>query len=408
MQALYPQLYETPDRPIKIANRIEFGRNEWLRCQKIKSLIRSGNLIAIGKIMNAAWQESGSLYGIRTDAMDVVATIVKSVNGVYGVKVMGAGFGGSLLALVDDGALSTLSAVLKKESFSGSTSGEMLVHGVGRGLHYVDVVQSDQWDGSACLAAIILCGGKGSRMHKQGVETHKPLLPIDGIPSTKLVIERLQNRFGFEQIIVVVPPERVAEYEVVLDDEIEIKIQPVALGTGDAVHSILSHIDDNIEHLLVTFGSQPLVRDSTLAVSLKHHIDGNFSMTLPTTKTKNPYAPLIRDENGVVTGSLETHLDGVEVPGFGETNIGAYWVTKSALDKTLNQLWNQKWDEELGQYRTVSGELGFPNEMVNALVTSGSGVDGLAISDPEEVIGIKTPNHLEIIEQIEARRRRWD
>jgi bifunctional N-acetylglucosamine-1-phosphate-uridyltransferase/glucosamine-1-phosphate-acetyltransferase GlmU-like protein len=131
-------------------------------------------------------------------------------------------------------------------------------------------------------------------------------------------------------------------------------------------------------------------------------------MTLPTSKTKNPYAPLVRDEDGFVSSSLETHLDGAEAPEFGETNIGAYWVMRSTLDETLNQLWNQKWNENTGKYRTISGELGFPNEMVNALVEAGIRVDGLAVSDPEEMIGIKTPDHLDIIEQIEARRRRWD
>ena len=408
MQTLYPQLYDTPDRPMKIADRIQFGRNEWLRCQEMKPLISSGNLTGIGKIMDAAWQESGSLYGIRTDAMDAVANVVKSVNGVYGVKVMGAGFGGNLLALIENASLSKLANKLEKAGSSGLASGVMMVHGVGRGLHFVDAFSSHEWNGNEELAAIILCGGKGTRMRNQGVETHKPLLPINGVPSTKLVIERLQNKFEFKQIIVVVPPERVGEYEAVLDDDVEIRVQPVALGTGDAVHSILSYVDENVEHLLVTFGSQPLVRDTTLAASLKHHIDGGFGMTLPTTKTMNPYAPLVRDENGDVTCSLETHLDGVEMPDFGETNIGAYWVTKSALDDTLNQLWGQKWDEEEGKYRTLSGELGFPNEMVDALVAAGIRVDGLAVSDPEEVIGIKTPGHIEIIEKIEARRRRWD
>ena len=63
------------------------------------------------------------------------------------------------------------------------------------------------------VAAVILCGGKGSRMLAGGEETHKPLLKVGGVPSTKFVIDKLTNSgLNFSQIIVVVPTNRESEY----------------------------------------------------------------------------------------------------------------------------------------------------------------------------------------------------
>jgi len=61
--------------------------------------------------------------------------------------------------------------------------------------------------------AVLLCGGKGSRLAEQGVSTHKPLMPINGKPSLFHVVEQLQNMdLNFASIIIVVPPERLNEY----------------------------------------------------------------------------------------------------------------------------------------------------------------------------------------------------
>ncbi len=70
----------------------------------------------------------------------------------------------------------------------------------------------------AVLAAVLLCGGKGSRMVAGGVTTHKPLLEVGGVPATRFVVEGLLNgNLEFSQFIIVVPPGREKEYEDALD-----------------------------------------------------------------------------------------------------------------------------------------------------------------------------------------------
>ena len=254
----------------------------------------------------------------------------------------------------------------------------------------------------AGLAAVLLCGGKGSRMMAGGVTTHKPLLEVGGMPATRFVVEGLLNgNLEFSQFIIVVPPGREKEYEDALAGlGCRIVVQERALGTGNAVYDSLQHLLDPIEHVYVSFGTQPLVRTETIEGTLNVHIDQNLGFTLATVLMDNPYAPLLRDSRGVVCGSVETHLEGAEVPAHGETNIGAYWVSRSALDVVLRDLHNNLYVDEENRYETNSGELGFPNEMVRGCLTAGLGVDGVPIATEIEMMGIKTPETLAAIQAI--------
>ena len=137
--------------------------------------------------------------------------------------------------------------------------------------------------------------------------------------------------------------------------------QENALGTGNAVYDTLDHLLAPIEHVYVSFGTQPLVRTETIEGSLDVHLEKGLRFTLATVVKDNPYAPLVRGTDGSVTGSVETHLDGAEMPARGETNIGAYWASRAALDGVLCGLHEVLFREDLGQYATTSGELGFPN-----------------------------------------------
>ena len=252
------------------------------------------------------------------------------------------------------------------------------------------------------LAAVLLCGGKGSRMIAGGVDTHKPLLEVGGMPSTRFVIEGLLGgNLEFSQFIVVVPPGRESEYEDALAGlGCRIVVQEHALGTGNVVYDSLEHLLAPIEHVYVSFGTQPLVRTETIEGSLDVHLKQDLGFTLATVIMDNPYAPLLRDESGRVCGSVETHLEGAEMPAHGETNIGAYWASRSALEIVLSGLHEELFVVEENRYATNSGELGFPNEMVRGCLASNLGVEGVPIATEVEMMGIKTPETLAAIQSI--------
>ncbi len=252
------------------------------------------------------------------------------------------------------------------------------------------------------LAAVLLCGGKGSRMLQGGVTTHKPLLEVGGMPATRFVVEGLLGgSLEFSQILIVVPPGREDEYARALDGlGCRIITQTHALGTGNAVYGSLEHLLAPVEHVYVSFGTQPLVRNETVEGVLNVHLQNGLGFTLATVIMDNPYAPLIRDSAGKVTGSVETHLEGAEMPIRGETNIGAYWASRRALDGVLSTLHEDLYVENENRYSTNSGELGYPNEMVRGCLAAGLGVDGVPIADEIEMMGIKTPETLAAIREI--------
>jgi bifunctional N-acetylglucosamine-1-phosphate-uridyltransferase/glucosamine-1-phosphate-acetyltransferase GlmU-like protein len=177
------------------------------------------------------------------------------------------------------------------------------------------------------------------------------------------------------------------------------------MGTGDAVNCALSHLPDDIEHVYVSFGTQPLVQNGTIHASLEHQIENGLGFTLPTTITTNPYAPLIRDADKRVVDSVETHLEGAEKLEVGEANVGAYWATIGTLNSVLTQIVASKWSGK--KYNTPSGELGYPNEMVRACLDAGVSVDGIPCADPSEMIGIKRIEDVTIVENYYEMRKRW-
>ena len=252
------------------------------------------------------------------------------------------------------------------------------------------------------FAVVLLCGGKGSRMLEGGISTHKPLLEVGGMPATRFVVERLLSGIlEFAQILIVVPPGRENEYRAALEGlDCQIVTQNNALGTGNAVYNSLKYLLTTIEHVYVSFGTQPLVRNETVEGVLDVHLQKNLSFTLATVIMDKPYAPLIRNSEGKVTESLETHLENATIPKYGETNIGAYWASKDALNNVLCKLHEALYVDGEKKYNTKSGELGYPNEMVRGCLAAGLGVDGVPIANEIEMIGIKTPDTLERIREI--------
>ena len=413
LRPLYPMLFESSEIILRLRDWGRFAHRERGRARRIEALLQDGGRPdQIGAIMDEAWQDAGGLYGIRTDRMDLVAATLRAIPGVEGVKVMGAGFGGNLLALVHEDRIQAVEAALseRRNILSKGVEESILIHRPGPGMLVLDpesLMPDIEMEGG--LAAVLLCGGKGSRMQAEGIQTHKPLLELAGVPSTRRVVQDLLVcGLTFDQILIVVPPGREAEYSEALTGlPVEIHAQGRALGTGDAVHGILGELQPQIRHLYVSFGTQPLIRARTIRAGLSHHLARDLGFTLCTTWCANPYAPLVRDERGQVIGSVETHLDGAEMPAEGETNVGAYWADRKVVESVLSQLHAELFNTFENRYETGSGELGYPNEMVKACLAGNIPVDGAAYADPDELIGLKTPAHIPLIETRLRQREVW-
>jgi galactokinase len=376
---------------VRVRDSFSYAMRENLRVKEFLSTLGRGKTKETARLLEEAWTDSRDLLGIHTNEMESESERLRAISGVLAVKVMGAGFGGSLLVFTEG------------DIDLGSSAIE---HTPGSGAEVLDFDDTEIESGVKC-AAVLLCGGRGSRMVQQGVDVHKPLIPIDGVPSLIRVLDKLgECGIEFAITLVVVPPERIAEYTKALKGKAcTVVPQPYPLGTGDAVFGAMDYLPTGIEQVYVSFGTQTLVQNDTIRAALTYHLEHHLGFTLPTTITNDPYAPLVRDDSGRVVDSVETHMEGVGKPEFGEANIGAYWASMVALKGVLVPLVELKRNGV--SYDTSSGELGYPNEMVRACLVAGVGVGGLPCAEPSEMIGIKRIEDITIIEFEMDRRTRW-
>ena len=376
---------------VRVRDSFSYVMRENLRVKEFLSALGRGKTKETARLLEEAWTDSRDLLRVHTDEMESESERLRAIPGVLAVKLMGAGFGGSLLVLTEGDV---------------DLGDSAIEHTPGSGAEVLDFDNTGIGSRVRC-AAILLCGGKGSRIVQQGVNVHKPLIPVDGVPSLIRVLDKLDEcGIEFAITLVVVPPERIDEYTKALNGKAcTVVPQPHPLGTGDAVFCAMEHLPTGIEQVYVSFGTQTLVQNDTIRAALTYHLKHHLGFTLPTTITNDPYAPLVRDDSGRVVDSVETHMEGVERPELGEANIGAYWASMAALEGVLAPLVELKRNDV--SYDTPSGELGYPNEMVRACLMAGVGVGGLPCAEPSEMIGIKRIEDVAIIEFEMDRRTRW-
>jgi bifunctional N-acetylglucosamine-1-phosphate-uridyltransferase/glucosamine-1-phosphate-acetyltransferase GlmU-like protein len=185
------------------------------------------------------------------------------------------------------------------------------------------------------------------------------------------------------------------------NEEVSYVHQARPLGTGDAVLCAREALSEFNGRVLVVWSTQPTIRVETIRRTLKIALlFEEYEMVVPTTLMNFPYAPLQRDERGHVKGSHETHLQMLERPPFGETNIGLFVLNSKPLFETLTALRTRYWDDSRQCYERPAGELGFPNELINSLSSQQNGVFACAIAQSDEEQGIKQLNDVGRCEEI--------
>ena len=65
--------------------------------------LRAGDLARCGAIVYASHASLREDFDVSTEELDILADALRSQRGVHGARLVGAGFGGSVLALADAG-----------------------------------------------------------------------------------------------------------------------------------------------------------------------------------------------------------------------------------------------------------------------------------------------------------------
>ncbi|HET9030730.1 MAG TPA: galactokinase [Candidatus Aquilonibacter sp.] len=96
--------------PQPLRNRVRHVVEENERTQRAVAALASGDVAELGRLMNASHESLRDLYDVSIAELDAVVSLARSVDGVYGARMTGGGFGGCAIALVDEDAAPDLLA----------------------------------------------------------------------------------------------------------------------------------------------------------------------------------------------------------------------------------------------------------------------------------------------------------
>lgn len=86
--------------PELVARRAQHVVEEIQRTEQAVFLLKQGNIKAFGRLMNECHESLRDLYEVSCPELDVMVNIARSLNGCYGARLTGAGFGGCTVNLV--------------------------------------------------------------------------------------------------------------------------------------------------------------------------------------------------------------------------------------------------------------------------------------------------------------------
>jgi UDP-N-acetylglucosamine diphosphorylase/glucosamine-1-phosphate N-acetyltransferase len=187
-------------------------------------------------------------------------------------------------------------------------------------------------------AAIVLAAGKGTRM---GSELPKVLHPFLG---EALVVHPVREAIaaGADPIVVVVghgadAVEARLRTAFAAPARLRFATQHQQLGTGDAVRSALTEIDEVTGPVLVLSGDVPLVRRASLDALVAACLASTAQLALATFVPADPsgYGRILRDDNGRVLGIREHRDASRDERAIGECNAGLYCIDAARLRAVL-------------------------------------------------------------------------
>jgi galactokinase len=83
-----------------IKRRLRHVMGESARAAAAAAALRAGDLAALGRLMSASHLSLRDLHEVSTPTLDAVVLAARGVNGCAGARMVGAGFGGAVAALV--------------------------------------------------------------------------------------------------------------------------------------------------------------------------------------------------------------------------------------------------------------------------------------------------------------------
>lgn len=241
------------------------------------------------------------------------------------------------------------------------------------------------------IKSIILAAGEGSRMKSDLPKcSHK----VCGKALINHIVDAATEAGVEKNVVVVGHGADKVKGIVEKQERVEFAQQPVGegapYGTGFAVKQGIDHIEDG-DTVLILCGDTPLIKSETIEAFTKYHADGNYSVTVLTSKLEDPtdYGRIIRDGSGEVTGIVEQKEATPEQLEIDEVNSGIYCFEGKTLKSVLEKIDN---NNAKGEY--------YITDAIHIVKAEGGAVGGYIASDSGEIQGINSKKQLAEAEEV--------
>jgi bifunctional UDP-N-acetylglucosamine pyrophosphorylase/glucosamine-1-phosphate N-acetyltransferase len=241
------------------------------------------------------------------------------------------------------------------------------------------------------LAVVILAAGQGKRMHS---DLPKVLHPLGGRPLIQHVLDAARPLNPTRTVVVVGHQgDRVRAALAVVPclckggEGIVFAEQRQRMGTGHAVLQARAEAAGS-DAVLVLCGDMPLLRAATLQSLWQIYRLGRgpIAMLIVSDRVSRGFGRIIRDGDGRVQAIVEEANCTPEQRAIQELNPGVYCFDATWLWSHLPRLPLHAEKGDAGEY--------FITDLVALAVSEGHTVLDLVSTDPDEALGINTPEHL--------------
>ena len=241
------------------------------------------------------------------------------------------------------------------------------------------------------LSSLILAAGKGTRMQS---ELAKVLHPLCGRPLLAYCLDAARA-VGSERIAVIVGHQADVVRKTFTGEELIFVEQRQQLGTGHAVLQARESFRDYGGNVLILCGDVPLLRASTLERLIAFHETQGAAVTVMTVILDEPgsYGRVVKGKNGEVLKIVEAKDASAEEKAIGEINTGIYCVDSRFLFDAVGRIANKNAQKEY--YLTDIMEIARREGLVSM---------AFVVPDPQEVMGINTPEDLETAGRVQMER----
>jgi bifunctional UDP-N-acetylglucosamine pyrophosphorylase/glucosamine-1-phosphate N-acetyltransferase len=230
-------------------------------------------------------------------------------------------------------------------------------------------------------SVVILAAGKGKRMVSA---LPKVLHRLAGKPLLMHVLDAARA-LSAERIVVVYGHGGEAVPTAVAGMGVTCVLQEPQLGTGHALQQTLPHLPSD-GSTLVLYGDVPLMRPHTLFRVLSH--PGTLCLLTATLDDPTGYGRIVRDRDNNVTHIVEERDANAAEREIREINTGILAAPNAALRDWLGKL----------SSHNAQGEY-YLTDIVPLALASGMSVATEKASDPWEIQGINTREHLAQLER---------